>query len=874
MSSRMTFLELTRNHVIQIPDLQRDYAQGRVTEKEKRQGFVAFLSGVLKNGKADSLGYIYGVVDRPYHNGPSRLTLIDGQQRLTTLFLLHWYLAAKDGQLSAEAFRSAMTPSDGLLRFSYETRASCRDFCMAMVKHVTDLDLSGRDVSTAITGCKWFYMGWNDDPTVTSMLIMLDCIGEALCESSGLYQRLCDGAISFDLLILDGFGLEAAGDLYIKMNSRGKALTNFEMIKSMILDETARFSSGLEAIAAEEKKIGGLSPVDRLGWLFDVKWSDAAYRQSKDDPDAVDGILLSLVLLPMVSEYMSRREASDSTLSISFLAHPSTSQFGMILHGCDEPGSSFKDSVVFRMMRFIDSIVEEDVDGGWRFHSLLPDGFRQYCYDDSHIFEGDGSLVRLLSGSNRISYGDLLKFFAYYLCVSTPDKEEWALLVWMRFAVNMIENSLGHLVGDEESCKRALDSIRHLYEDFVEAQFEFSKIEENLGKGGKPYPGLDYGQLVEEILKWELRKLPLWAPVIDDAEQRLHSYFKGQLSYALFSSGLLLGTPDDAKAGKRWYDDDIGKIDAFKAVVASLGLLFCPERNSQNSKLLLLLSRALLTKGLYMMTDNARERKEFISERRYSLLCPSDRDFSWKRFLQSDSEGRTLFDDLFNGHLLHASDMAVALRTVIDDYSRNTDESEYYWRYILVTNDRLFDGDVLVEYPYQEKRGIWNSTRTFYAWTEGDDGNNAHPSWIYPLREKMTRITSFHSELTTLHLYTKLDGLLAFGWKLGYRQAKTIDGAPCVVLHPDGDDRNRIQIEVSKHDDDRFAVEVVLNCEAGTISRDEVVSLSDELGFEMPDGESEEKDRFRLIPFDKAEKAVLALAERLALLPGITTTSP
>ena len=72
---------------IVIPIIQRDYAQGRTTEKptEVRKGFVSNLISYLQapEGEIHDLDFVYGtVVDNEF-------IPLDGQQRLTTLFLLH-----------------------------------------------------------------------------------------------------------------------------------------------------------------------------------------------------------------------------------------------------------------------------------------------------------------------------------------------------------------------------------------------------------------------------------------------------------------------------------------------------------------------------------------------------------------------------------------------------------------------------------------------------------------------------------------------------------------------------------------------------------------------------------------------------------------
>ena len=85
------FWQLIYKNKIEIPIIQRDYAQGRNDDKTKiiRNGFLSSLIDTLENKKTLELDFVYGNVNEEV------LQPLDGQQRLTTLFLLHWYLYLK-----------------------------------------------------------------------------------------------------------------------------------------------------------------------------------------------------------------------------------------------------------------------------------------------------------------------------------------------------------------------------------------------------------------------------------------------------------------------------------------------------------------------------------------------------------------------------------------------------------------------------------------------------------------------------------------------------------------------------------------------------------------------------------------------------------
>lgn len=239
MTARTTFCKLIERHGrVQIPVIQRDYAQGRADQHIVRDDFLKSLHDALCLPEDDpllplDLDFVYGSVV----NGSFQP--LDGQQRLTTLFLLHWYLAWVDG--FSEDFRARIVTA-GLSRFSYEVRPSSRDFINAFASYVPDVSAADcQDIVSMITDQPWYFRSWRFDPTIRSALSMLDRMHEVFQKTFGLYVRLIDEAapaITFQLLDLEQFDL--SDDLYIKMNARGKPLTSFETFK-------ARFERHLES---------------------------------------------------------------------------------------------------------------------------------------------------------------------------------------------------------------------------------------------------------------------------------------------------------------------------------------------------------------------------------------------------------------------------------------------------------------------------------------------------------------------------------------------------------------------------------------------------------------------------------------------------
>lgn len=238
---------------IVIPIIQRDYAQGRENEtvNRVRSRFLNALREALVDDHPITLDFIYGEIEE---NG--NLIPLDGQQRLTTLFLLHWYVSKHEDIEEEKCFF--------LKNFSYDTRYSAREFCSLLTAYTPDFNKD--KLSDDIRDQYWFPMSWENDPTIASMLVMIDAIHAEFRETSGLWEKLENGAIAFYFLSLKDMGL--TDELYIKMNSRGKPLTQFE-----------HFKAELEgAIKSVDEEIA-----NRISRKIDLTWTDMLWPYRGDN---------------------------------------------------------------------------------------------------------------------------------------------------------------------------------------------------------------------------------------------------------------------------------------------------------------------------------------------------------------------------------------------------------------------------------------------------------------------------------------------------------------------------------------------------------------------------------------------------------------
>ena len=256
-----TFWKLLEQYHIEIPMIQRDYAQGRDNAQVLaiRSNFIQTIHTSLINQKALDFDFIYGKILEEEQG--AKLLPLDGQQRLTTLYLLHWYLGLKESKEEAVKLT--------LGKFTYETRVSSRDFCRKLASSTIKLGLISGALSKKIKDKHWYASSWDKDPTIASMLVMLDAIHENFKDSPPLFDLLINEnecPLTFQFLALENFGL--TDNLYIRMNARGKALTKFENFK-------AKFEQFLEKNHPTKAKLFTQS--------IDGKWTDFFWQYKQDN---------------------------------------------------------------------------------------------------------------------------------------------------------------------------------------------------------------------------------------------------------------------------------------------------------------------------------------------------------------------------------------------------------------------------------------------------------------------------------------------------------------------------------------------------------------------------------------------------------------
>lgn len=219
----------TKDNRVVIPDLQRDYCWGKTSDGTELVS--DFINNIIRNGydkyEPLNLGLIYG-----YETPIGHIQLCDGQQRVTTLFLLLGLLNKK----SENRFRDRLISDfeynydDREPYLQYSIRESslyflsdlvCHFFMDNRLEHVADIKSKP---------ARWYFRDYDFDPSIVSMLealaIMENLITDVDAQKLGDY--ICN-QITF--MYYDMEGRSNGEETFVVINTTGEPLSPTESLK-------------------------------------------------------------------------------------------------------------------------------------------------------------------------------------------------------------------------------------------------------------------------------------------------------------------------------------------------------------------------------------------------------------------------------------------------------------------------------------------------------------------------------------------------------------------------------------------------------------------------------------------------------------------
>ena len=611
MTLRQVFDSFDR---VVIPLLQRDYAHGRASVGDVRTRFLEVLHKQLtlpeqERGEPLDLDFIYGSVHAS-SNGTDdaqrggELEPLDGQQRLTTLFLLHWYLALLDDRFDDFASWAHTSTGTRGSMLSYRVRPSSTDFFDALLEHGRELEPAHltTSMSAVIENKPWFYLSWKFDPTICSALRVLDDIHGIFKETSGGYARLTDEAhpaITFQFLNLEQFHLNE--DLYIKMNARGKALTRYETFKANLQGEVPQL------LPDESYELGGtqVSAETYIGQRFDTRWCDFFWG-FRDDEHDFDEMIMTMVRAVALVGLVVKGDFSDPEAlqeSLDALRKGELRTF----HDLEDAGcihGVFLKTLIALFDRWSDARQDDDT-------SCF--GTDTSYYDASAVFER--FLRSDTEGKRGLPYDEWVQFVGWCLFLLDDTLELELLDEWMRVVCNLARNTTYNRVSEFMA---SLQTLPSMLDDVREGLLDAIAT-------GPPRSGFNRQQWREERLKAQLllHDHDAWWPLIHQAET--HAYFAGQIEFLFAFSGVLERWLADDKTIIWSDDEDQAFREAFAMYSARSAVIFEEGKTSPFADFLL--ERALLCVGDYLLSNRNNA----------CFLFGSHRELSWKRYLRADS---------------------------------------------------------------------------------------------------------------------------------------------------------------------------------------------------------------------------------------------
>ncbi len=732
---------------IYIPRIQRDYAQGRTDDAttQIRDKFVDDIFDSVINhaddGQTLDVNFIYGNIEDD--DGKRRFVPIDGQQRLTTLFLLHWYFAVYSGEIDSDP-----EVKRRLLQFQYETRNVTGKFCRNLTEYVR-IDFrtlgTGKKVSDAIRNYYWFFSDFEHDSSVRAMLVMIDAIHEKAMEYladgvslDGIFDVLISekAPIRFLYLNIDDVGL--TDSIYIKMNARGKALTHFENFKAQLrnyLSEDENFAS---------KFINNING----------KWSQffwaPVYRKTVKDAatgkeileTSFDSQMMKFFRFGMLMDYIIK---VDNTLVVNSQKNIRDS-LRDLLKEQDYFFTSrlFKDG--FRHVYEIDSASAVlNVDTFRKINVLLNVlSKRQELTDSISFVSGDEfnktyigetrAFRRLIGASDEraLTNEEQIVLYAEYAFLIRYSNEDYTFVKetelnrWLRLVSNLVKPTLNLQLDIFFYMIRSINRLVEAGSAMSCDEYMSRLLRRNYRQSAMSV--FTETQVVEESMKSILMQLdPEWKKAIADSE---NTFMDGQTSMLFSFSGLTeeyerqiaeyeeqdkdaVVLPEDAQI-LSGVNSESGYYASFMNYLGKFTMLFDTDGVRSEIEDKALFRRALLCYGgkySYMLPPG---------KARQSFLDNTDRDYGFKRLLRDDNTGKRDYLKMLMDDIVVDRPVTEQLQEIID---RKTFDEDDRWKQYFVKLPEILDcvytNDASKKDPQNE--WVFMSTQKFIRRNNSDD---------------------------------------------------------------------------------------------------------------------------------------------------------
>lgn len=628
-----------------VPKIQRPYAQGRLDSQSKhvRINFLRDLFSCLSSEKEEiELNFVYANVREDAPDNTGVLELLDGQQRLTTLFLLHWYVVCKESESCGKEFKARVDKA--LKGFIYETRSSSTRFC-EMLAVYSPKSFTGK-ISSQIKNEKWYFKSYDKDSSIAGMLVVLDAIHEKYSkllkanESSLNYAPRLDN-IKFYVKSLGVYHLSE--DLYIKMNARGLELTPFENFKADYLDALEKSDLASNevnvSIGDQSKKISY-----RLSYALklDNTWIDLFWQQGKSKHDIV---FMNFFFLFFACKYAVDND-SITLLDMRDKIKPyfDKNRDFYIYHGFEDFSRELCSHPEYftQIEKVLDTVYKHKESISSLMKPCWSSDFENILITESHY----------IGNKHLVIASALIEFILHY-----DEYDEITFAKWMRIVWNITENTditnVSDSIGLMRLFKLILDSISQ--EKTTEFYTAFSQLDVEPKNKERLAEEIDKASLICKDSKWSEHFII--------AEQ--HQFFRGSL--------------------KSFFSIDLQKtIEEFDKYFALVKLLFDEKGITKVFRKDSLLLRAMMTtlNMDFLKTHNK------ITE---SSNASSD---SWLRIVLKEKNIQELIQNTLQRAFVSANpvhEINTYLQGVVENFELSEKTGKSISLFHLVKNPKLYE---------------------------------------------------------------------------------------------------------------------------------------------------------------------------------------
>lgn len=233
------------NRIIVIPDLQRDYcwAETLVDREDKPSLVQCYVNDLIKASKEIhaemKMGLLYG-----YEYPHNSVQLCDGQQRLTTLYLICGVccriLKHSESSDYSSIFNQAqkILSIKGISRLQYAVRDTTLSFLNNIVEYCAFYENVDKE--------DWFSGEYAKDPSVKNMVTALNQIADKVNTPQIARDLLTFILHKISFLYFDMRSREFSEEQYVILNTTGMLLTPTEHIKPKLLGLLVKDSNLLQ----------------------------------------------------------------------------------------------------------------------------------------------------------------------------------------------------------------------------------------------------------------------------------------------------------------------------------------------------------------------------------------------------------------------------------------------------------------------------------------------------------------------------------------------------------------------------------------------------------------------------------------------------